>query len=141
MNKKCWKCGKIKPQCLFNRNKSKWDGCATECRECSRAYHKGLKRDRRDYYRNRDLQRLYGINLNDYNHLKNKQGRVCRICGKPNTNGRVLVVDHDHGTNEVRGLLCDKCNLAIGLLDDNPQILRTAIKYLDEYNKYKTYSA
>ena len=58
-----------------------------------------------------------------------KQGGCCAICGGVNVNGRRLAVDHEHETGKVRGLLCDKCNLAIGLFDDINN-LASAIKYL-----------
>ena len=48
--------------------------------------------------------------------------------GAPRT--EVLCVDHHHFTNEVRGLLCQRCNRAIGLLGDDPTVIRSAINYL-----------
>lgn len=44
---------------------------------------------------------------------------------------RSLDVDHDHATGEVRGLLCNRCNQAIGLLQDDPLIVRSALVYLN----------
>ncbi len=61
-----------------------------------------------------------------------RQGGVCAICREKPKLFRRLVVDHDHRTGRVRGLLCDNCNRAIGLLKDKSQILHKAIKYLDE---------
>ncbi|QNJ56294.1 endonuclease VII [Gordonia phage Ohgeesy] len=61
---------------------------------------------------------------------------VCDICGQPERherNGvvRLLNKDHDHTTGEWRGLLCSRCNQAIGLFSDNVELLRRAIEYLD----------
>jgi len=43
---------------------------------------------------------------------------------------KVLCVDHDHNTGKIRGLLCNTCNRALGLLKDNKQLLINALKYL-----------
>jgi len=60
------------------------------------------------------------------------------ICGMPETLVRrgtlcELTIDHDHATGQIRGLLCNNCNRAIGLLKDNPQTLRQAAAYLDRF--------
>lgn len=52
------------------------------------------------------------------------------ICARPPENGKILNVDHCHETDAVRGLLCSKCNFAIGLLDDNPEYATKAAEYL-----------
>lgn len=77
------------------------------------------------------LKRLYGITRDDYNHILLSQDGGCAICGKqsPPRRGR-LAVDHDHVTGQIRGLLCSKCNQAIGLLSEQPALLRKAAQYL-----------
>lgn len=59
-----------------------------------------------------------------------KADKVCVICGSD----KELVVDHDHKTGVIRGVLCGKCNRGIGLLDDSPERLRRAAVYLEEVN-------
>ena len=88
-----------------------------------------------DKNRNSQLKRWYGITLEEYNALLDSQNGKCAICGidKPMGVG-CFHVDHDHITNKVRGLLCQKCNMGIGALQDNPIILRKAAEYL-EYTK------
>jgi len=86
--------------------------------------------------RNAELQRKYGIALNDYQHLLEAQDGKCKICGS--TDHRVkggatefsLSVDHDHGTGEIRGLLCQNCNSILGFAKDDISILERAIQYL-----------
>jgi len=60
----------------------------------------------------------------------------CRICGSEGyvvaRNGKAkLAIDHDHLTGLIRGLLCPKCNQALGLFDDNIGNLQKAIEYLE----------
>lgn len=66
----------------------------------------------------------------DYETLLQKQNGVCAICNQP-PKSRHLDIDHDHKTRKIRGLLCNRCNLAIGLFDDSVCILDQAINYLN----------
>lgn len=86
------------------------------------------------------FKRLYGITLEDYNTLLLNQDGLCAICSKPESVNRVdtifsLSVDHNHKTGEVRGLLCGKCNRALGNFFDSTELLQNAIKYLSGGNK------
>lgn len=103
-------------------------------------YREYAKKRRREWYHNeggRDTQRntafqkAYGISLADYEQMLVEQDGRCAICGQPPKDRR-LAVDHDHETGRVRGLLCyGHCNRAIGLLRDNPELLRRAAEYLE----------
>ena len=69
----------------------------------------------------------YNITYNDFKILKENQKNKCAICGK------ILIkpiLDHDHKTGKIRGLLCYGCNTFLGLINDNKKVLQTAIKYL-----------
>ena len=59
-----------------------------------------------------------------------RQSGVCAICGGKPKSGR-LHVDHIHGTDRVRGLLCNLCNPALGLFKDDTVRLAMAIEYLN----------
>ena len=86
------------------------------------------------------LQANYGISLAEYDALYRKQSGCCAICGirkEPWQPGggvmgryRFLVVDHDHSTGRVRGLLCFGCNLAIGHFRDDPTLMLAAAAYM-----------
>jgi hypothetical protein len=86
--------------------------------------------------RGKMLEKQYGITAEDFAQMLLDQDGVCAICGLPETtiqNGKVrqLSVDHDHETGRVRGLLCNDCNRGIGMLHDDPDLLRTAADYLE----------
>lgn len=81
--------------------------------------------------RNRMLKNKYNISQNDYLIMVTKQNGLCKICGKKCS----LVIDHDHETGQIRGLLCDRCNLGLGNFKDNPLLLINAIEYIKKYGK------
>jgi hypothetical protein len=66
-----------------------------------------------------------------FDRLNEEQGGVCAICEQPCRTGKRLAVDHDHQTGHVRGLLCRTCNSGIGLLNDDPDLLRKAADYIE----------
>jgi hypothetical protein len=73
-----------------------------------------------------NMKYKYDLDMDGYNALLEKQGGVCAICRRPGK----LVVDHDHETGKVRGLLHHNCNKAIGMFEDNPEFLEGAAAYL-----------
>lgn len=78
---------------------------------------------------------MYGMSPGDYDALFDIQDGVCAICQQPETaqqKGRLreLCVDHNHKTGQVRGLLCHKCNLAIGHFKDDAALVAKALQYL-----------
>jgi Recombination endonuclease VII len=82
------------------------------------------------------LEGTYGITLEYYRSLLESQDNLCRICKGPGFKLQpkqriLLVVDHCHKTNIVRGLLCHNCNRALGLLKDSTTNLREALSYLE----------
>lgn len=85
-----------------------------------------------DRQRQYQIKAKYGMSLEDYEVMFEAQGRVCAICGTDNPHNRwkVFAIDHCHETGEIRGLLCNKCNRGIGLLDDDPDRLTAAADYL-----------
>jgi hypothetical protein len=76
--------------------------------------------------------RPYGISVAEYDRLLEAQRGRCAVCGTKDPGSRRLVfaVDHCHETDQVRGLLCYLCNSGIGMLQDNPQIIRAAAEYV-----------
>lgn len=139
----CTKCGRELPEPYY---KARW------CKECNLAsYYEQKKRPdwaERQQLKNRDRwagktpeekalaveQRAatkYGLTLEEFRDLR---ARPCAICGKTDFSGRNdRCIDHDHATGRVRDLLCRNCNSAIGLLGDDPDLIRRAAEYLDHH--------
>jgi hypothetical protein len=81
----------------------------------------------------RRLWRHYQITPRLYAEMREAQRGLCAICGiKPS---KKLVVDHDHSTGHIRGLLCAQCNTGLGLFKDNARALHGAIEYLRSADK------
>lgn len=78
------------------------------------------------------LKHRYGITLDDYYEMLDLQGNSCAICYEkaPQGRGNGFVVDHCHVSGKVRGILCHKCNTAIGLLQEHPEVFESAVDYL-----------
>lgn len=113
-------------------------GCSYIMQKKSSAYIKNksynkLKKDKNYYPKIRDKRYFdkYNITLDDYESMLIKQNNLCAICNQEETfRNRRLTVDHCHKTGKVRGLLCNKCNLAIGHLGDSSKLLEEALKYI-----------
>lgn len=113
--KRCPKCEKEKEPSEFNKDKSRKDGRTSYCRQCHREH--------------KELKKIYGLSMDEYNQILLEQGGVCAICGG-NNNGKTLQVDHDHVTDMVRGLLCIRCNTALGLMGDDMIVVQRMYDYL-----------
>lgn len=113
-----------------------------KCAECRRKYNnyryrnnvngtrdKVIAQNARDAEKKRIrlIERKYGLTQADFDRLRDSQRGKCAIC---EWFTEKLVVDHCHATGRIRGLLCGKCNSGIGLLQDDPRILRAALNYL-----------
>lgn len=83
--------------------------------------------------RNSQLIYHYGITLKDYENMLEKQDYKCKICKKEQeTLKKPLVVDHNHTTGKIRGLLCDNCNVGLGRFNDSVSLCKECVKYLEE---------
>jgi len=123
------------PDSEFQRDKQRATGFRGECKTC-RADAAKLKYNKNpDIYRVRSIKRLYNITLSTYNDLLKSQNDRCAICARTKEeNNRYLCVDHCHKTGKIRGLLCSRCNRALGLLKDSKDILNNAIDYITRYS-------
>lgn len=138
--KVCSKCKTKKPVEEFNRSSANPDGRHGWCKICTRAADRDRRLLRLDEDREAALIRKYGITQAQYDEIFEQQGGVCAICERPESrvvkgNLNRMAVDHDHETDEVRGLLCAKCNTALGKFNDDPALLERAIDYLKRPRK------
>lgn len=140
----CAVCNEKKDLKKFHRNKRFPLGYAYTCIQCFNIGRNGKwKREptkRHEYYLknrtkqlDRDLFKHYGITRDKYNEMLLAQDSLCAICGKhASESNKGLHVDHCHETKVVRGLLCNSCNLAIGLLKHNKTIIQKSLEYLGQ---------
>jgi hypothetical protein len=119
--KRCNACGETRPPERFSPRRS-------TCRDCinARARAKGFKTP---YSRDKWLRSEYGITLDEYEQMLEAQGGRCALGHDFRTKP---VVDHDHCTGGVRGLLCQGCNIALGHLRDDPARCEAAADYLEQ---------
>jgi hypothetical protein len=89
-----------------------------------KARENGWSRTDNNYY----LGAKYGLTLDDYEEMLAEQNGVCASCGTPPT-GKKLSIDHDHETGVIRGLLCQPCNTALGLLKDSSDCVASLLAY------------
>lgn len=141
--KECTKCGQVKSRSEFSKNREGKHGpvLRPHCKACSSAQaYRWFLDNRERAARNRrrwNWSKFYGLSEAQYWDLLQLQAGVCAVCrqDEPTVHGRTggkfaLSVDHCHQTGIVRGLLCQKCNRAIGLFGDDPELIQRAAEYL-----------
>ncbi len=130
--RKCYNCLEIKTLDQFYSHRGKPKGLAYMCKPCSRRdkLTKGTPESRTLQQRKTYLKGRYGLTMDDWDKMSKEQDGGCLIC----TNRDPLVVDHDHDTGEVRGLLCNNCNAGLGMFKDNDLLLIAAGRYISSQN-------
>ena len=87
--------------------------------------------ERHKFFSRRYDLRQFGMTVESYEQMLLDQNNLCAICHEPDQDGKRLAIDHDHETNRVRGLLCRRCNRAIGAFHDRADLLLSASEYLN----------
>jgi hypothetical protein len=128
-NKRCPKCGEIKPLEAFPKSKSSPIGVGSYCKPCHNARNRELKQRLYGGGRHHHLLNRYGVGAEAVEEMIQKQGGVCLICLK----NPATQVDHSHSTGEVRGVLCDGCNGGLGAFNEDLDLLEEAARYLEEW--------
>jgi hypothetical protein len=135
----CYECARAIKKAYFETRPEARERQRKHARAYAADHRKeACKRASEHYYKNKSrhfatrLRRECGLSIEQYDVLHEHQQGVCAICRRKCSNTKMtrLCVDHDHNTNQIRGLLCNNCNRAIGLLQDNTDVLAAAIEYL-----------
>lgn len=98
---------------------------------CRRWYKRTPLVQRDIHYRRR-----YGLSLAQYEAMVVARHGLCDICKQVPAKGR-LVIDHEHATGMVRGLLCSNCNSAIGMFKDDVSLMKAGIQYVEGWTRFK----
>lgn len=134
-DKACRDCERTKPRSQFPKHSGYTDGFRPMCNDCYnagvraewQADHNGIKAKQLARYR----KFKYGATPERIASFLEAQGFMCPICEKPiGQAANDFHVDHDHDTGLMRGLLCHRCNRALGLFGDSENGLRAALVYL-----------
>jgi len=146
IERKCPDCGDVKRLSDFYKSRDGYDGYCKSCRRSrdrERAEQKAERWRRIDPQKRRayKLLRLYGITIDDYNRMLEEQDFSCAICGGVETRSMYgedprLVVDHNHRTGQVRGLLCCTCNASLAAVE-HEQFMLLAKEYLRRTDGYQ----
>lgn len=133
----CTRCGVTKPREEFHDNQGR---PRSQCKLCTgervRDWADANPEKVKAKARAGALRRKYGLTVEEYESLLEGQGGACALCGvKPE--GRRLLVDHDHETNRVRGLLCTRCNSALAQFGDTVDGLQRAVEYVQPQRRLK----
>jgi hypothetical protein len=116
--RRCTRCKESKPLKLFCKDRRRADGVRELCKSC----------------RSNDRRIVHKASKNRQAILK-EQNNSCAICGvHVEESATRFVIDHNHETNTVRGILCNNCNVGLGFFKDQPGRLGQAIKYLMDYD-------
>ena len=139
----CNDCNVVKSLDDFYRNKQA-NNYHSICKSCFGAKTKkwadANPESRKKTYRKHHLKKRYGMSEGQHEAMLAEQGNACKACGSTDPKGRgVWHVDHDHSCCPgrdtcgkcVRGILCNDCNTALGLVEDDPGRLRKLIEYLE----------
>jgi hypothetical protein len=126
--KTCTECKEIKDLLDFYPDPRMRDKRMSRCKACNAQRtrnwelanpQRSRERKRRDW-----IKRTWNMTEQEYDSFRSQ---ACEICGDIHD----MVIDHDHLSGKIRGVLCKKCNNVLGMARDKPNILRAAASYLE----------
>lgn len=121
---KCYHCGQTKPTSKFYVDRTKKSGYQSRCKDCG-----NLIKNVHRFNKNSGLS----LSIEEYINSSGYTDDNCSICGveySNNSTATVKVLDHCHKTGKIRGFICSRCNLVMGHVGDNTEILDKIKKYL-----------
>lgn len=125
----CSKCKVVKILIDFAIDRRLPSGRQGTCRLCQKLHNISCSRVAQRKYR---LKHVYGLSLEDYDNMYERQAARCQGCNNPiDKYGKSTHVDHNHKTGIVRGLLCHSCNSSLGYSKEDEHRLRGLIHYLE----------
>lgn len=147
--KTCIDCKEEKELNEFHKKAQSKDGRQYRCKECNRAKAKNWQAENAErhesYWKARDANvewrvgsqfkkraKKYGLTPEQLQEMLDEAAGVCDLCKRPPNH--FLVVDHCHNSLKVRGILCEPCNQALGLLRDDISVIQRAVSYLQKDN-------
>ena len=134
---RCRMCGEEKPLSEYRRHRTRIKlYYYRDCRDCLREREAKQRAPKREKLaRQRHLRRCekYGITEQQYREMQDKQNGRCAICGKPLTKAQ-QVIDHDHISGKVRGIVHSHCNLVLGNSREDASVLLGAVRYLRKHH-------
>ena len=140
--KTCKKCNENKTLESFYVRSAAKDGKSPWCSSCtdqfSKDWYKSNKSSHCAQQRVWRMKSLFGLTVEQYDYMYRRQNGLCAICSGVNLDGRRLHVDHNHATGKIRGLLCYRCNSALGYSKDSIEILHKAADYLENHSRIKS---
>lgn len=143
-HKRCPACGETLPAASFGFRKNKPQYLNSRCKPCgirlrqqwakdnrqaANAHKKKWQDKNKDRVNGYRIKSQYGLTLDAYNLMYDEQAGKCKICLKM---CEVLDIDHCHTSGEVRGLLCNHCNTALGRFKDSEAAIEAAIRYIED---------
>jgi hypothetical protein len=133
----CSLCERRLPAEQFSVARNTKDGLASQCRDCnaarSKKHYRATKADNVARFAREHRARKYGLTDETFAAMVAAQKNRCAICVADLGLGKGRVIDHCHTTGRIRGLLCAKCNSALGLAGDDPERLRAMAAYVERY--------
>lgn len=137
--KRCSKCQTEKPIDEFHRDKNRADGLACWCKDCVKRYSSSLrgkqthmrakKKNQKKHGKKYRLRHNYSITPGEHESMYARQNGCCGICGQQ-VKYEDVQTDHDHATGKVRGLLCHRCNLMVGYVENTPELVSPILRWI-----------
>lgn len=129
----CKSCNTEKPLSEFHIRTNRTGGAQPKCKPCAKESKRLYRLNNKEKIRAWNKKRNPGWDIDRYNEYIKLQSNRCAICGTDKPGLSDWCADHNHETNQPRGLLCVQCNAGLGYFKDNPEYLNSAINYLNNW--------